>query len=214
MALPDINTLQQWAREAVPAAAVEIVPNEAPCGPASLRVDRLHALAVAAFLRDDPRLSLDFASNVTGIDWLPLTVREKAIERKVVAGEEKDGETAVERVLPGRLEVVYHLYSMRLGHGPVVLRLATGNRSDDVEVPSLTSIWRSAEFQEREVFDLFGIRFVGHPDLRRILMWDGYEDHPMRKDYVDPDDYEYEPTPHDAVLERVRARTGAGEGGA
>ena len=48
--------------------------------------------------------------------------------------------------------------------------------------------------------------FDGHPDLRRILMWDGYKDFPMRKDYVEPDDYEYEPTPHDEVLERVKAR--------
>jgi NADH-quinone oxidoreductase subunit C len=65
-------------------------------------------------------------------------------------------------------------------------------------------VWRSAEFQEREIFDLFGVVFDGHPDLRRILMWDGYEDHPMRRDYVDPDDYEYEPTAHDEVLERAR----------
>jgi NADH:ubiquinone oxidoreductase subunit C len=71
-------------------------------------------------------------------------------------------------------------------------------------LPSLTPIWRSAEFQEREIFDLYGIRFDGHPDLRRILMWDEFEDHPMRKDYREPDDYEYEPTPHDEVLERAK----------
>ena len=52
--------------------------------------------------------------------------------------------------------------------------------------------------------DLFGVRFTGHPDLRRILMWDEFVDHPMRKDYVAPDDYEYEPTPHDAVLEKAK----------
>ena len=49
-----------------------------------------------------------------------------------------------------------------------------------------------------------GVVFDGHPDLRRILMWDGYTDHPMRKDYVEPDDYEYEPTPHDEVLEKSK----------
>jgi NADH-quinone oxidoreductase subunit C len=63
-------------------------------------------------------------------------------------------------------------------------------------------LWRAAEFQEREVFDLYGIVFKGHPDLRRILMWDEFKDHPMRKDYVEPDDFEYEPTAHDKVLER------------
>ena len=75
----------------------------------------------------------------------------------------------------------------------------------EVTLPSLTPVWRSAEFQEREIFDLYGIVFEGHPDLRRILMWDEFEDHPMRKDYVEPNDYEYEPTPHDAVLEKVEA---------
>ena len=92
---------------------------------------------------------------------------------------------------------------MELRHGPVILRLRTGNRSDLVQIPSLTPLWRGAEFQEREIYDLYGIQFTGHPDLRRILMWDGFEDHPMRKDYVDPDDFEYEPTPHDEVLERA-----------
>ncbi|WP_342750924.1 NADH-quinone oxidoreductase subunit C [Termitidicoccus mucosus] len=67
---------------------------------------------------------------------------------------------------------------------PVVLRLRTANRADDVTVPSLTPVWRSCEFQEREVFDLFGVRFEGHPisaaSSGRI------QDHPMRKDYVSP----------------------------
>ena len=61
-----------------------------------------------------------------------------------------------------------------------------------------------AELQEREAYDLYGIIFDGHPDLRRILMWDGFKDFPMRKDYVEPDDYEYEPTPHDEVLEKTK----------
>ena len=80
------------------------------------------------------------------------------------------------------------------------------NRTDQVELPSLTPIWRSAEFQEREVFDLYGVVFTGHPDLRRLLMWDGFKDFPMRRDYVEPDDFEYEPTAHDAVLKRAQAR--------
>jgi NADH-quinone oxidoreductase subunit C len=169
-----------------------------------LLVDREHAPAVAGFLRDDPELRLDYASNVTGVDWLSRTVKEKVRTKKVVEGQERETEETVDRKKPGCLEVVYHLYSMRRKHGPVILRVRTGNRSDDVAMPSLTPVWRSAELQEREVFDLFGVRFEGHPDLRRILMWDGFEDHPMRKDYAPPDDYEYEPTAHDEVLERTR----------
>jgi NADH-quinone oxidoreductase subunit C len=90
--------------------------------------------------------------------------------------------------VPGYLEAVYHLFSMEKKHGQVVLRLRTGNRTDDTHVPSLTPVWRGAEFQEREAFDLYGIVFDGHPDLRRILMWDGFKDYPMRKDYVPPAD--------------------------
>jgi NADH-quinone oxidoreductase subunit C len=90
----------------------------------------------------------------------------------------------------------------------VILRVRTPNRVD-VHMPSLTPLWRGAELQEREIYDLYGIVFDGHPDLRRILMWDEFKDHPMRKDYVDPDDYEYEPTPHDEVLERAKAHNAA-----
>ena len=89
-------------------------------------------------------------------------------------------------------------------HGPVIIRMRTHDRAAGARLPSLTPIWRSAEFQEREIFDLYGIRFDGHPDLRRILMWDEFKDYPMRKDYREPDDYEYEPTPHDDVLEKAK----------
>ena len=81
--------------------------------------------------------------------------------------------------------------------------MRTKDRSHAVHLPSLTPVWRSADFQEREIFDLFGIVFDGHPDLRRILMWPEFTDHPMRKDYVEPDDYEYEPTAHDDVLRKT-----------
>src|SRR5205814_2087271 len=89
-------------------------------------------------------------------------------------------------------------------HGLVIVRMRTNDRGEGVRLPSLTPSWSSAEFQEREIFDLYGIHFDGHPDLRRILMWDEFKDYPMRKDYREPDDYEYEPTPHDDVLERAK----------
>jgi NADH:ubiquinone oxidoreductase subunit C len=113
-------------------------------------------------------------------------------------------EQKTKRIQPGFLEVVYHLYSMTLKQGPVIVRLRTGNRTDQVTLPSFTPVWRSCEFQEREVFDLYGVTFSDHPDLRRILMWDEYKDHPMRKDYVEPDDYEWEPTPHGTVHDKAK----------
>jgi NADH-quinone oxidoreductase subunit C len=150
------------------------------------------------------------------VDWPDKEIAEKVkvthTVTKTVDGPEGKVDQQVEetveetrkRVEPGRLEAVYHLYSVEKKHGPLVIRMKTANRTDQVELPSLTPVWRAAEFQEREVFDLYGIVFAGHPDLRRLLMWDGFKDHPMRKDYVEPDDYEYEPTPHDAVLARAQ----------
>ena len=195
---------------ALPQAGVDLVINPSPSAQHSLRLAPASALAVAAFLRDDAELALDYCSNATGVDWPDKEISEKVKIPKVVDGEEKVVEETVKRVEPGYLEAVYHLFSMKHKHGPVILRMRTINRKDQVELPSLTPVWRSAEFQEREIFDLYGIVFTGHPDLRRILMWDGFEDHPMRRDYVDPDDYEYEPTPHDEVLKRVAEHKAGG----
>ena len=189
---------------AIPGARLEIVPNDSPSGHQSLLLDPAHAVAVARFLRDDPDLRFDYLSNATGVDWLEQTIKEKVRVRRLVDGVETELEDTVERKRPGYLEAVYHLYSMTLKHGPLILRLRTLDRTTQTQLPSLTPVWRGAEFQEREIYDLYGIRFEGHPDLRRILMWDGFQDFPMRRDYVEPDDYEWEPTPHDQVLEKAR----------
>ena len=188
---------------AVHDARLEIIRNDSPSAQHSLLLDNEHAVAVARFLRHDPQLGLDYCSNVTGVDWLDAEVAEKVKVKKVVDGVEKDVEEVKKTKRPGYLEAVYHLYSMESKRGPVVIRMRTENRTDKAHLPSLTPVWRGAEFQEREIYDLYGITFDGHPDLRRILMWDGFKDHPMRKDYVEPDDYEYEPTPHDEILEKA-----------
>ena len=189
---------------AVPGAKIDIVLNPGPANQPSLLIDNEHAPAIAQFLRDDPALRFDFCSNVTGVDWLDRTVKKTVKVKKWIDGEEKEVTETTEEHFPGYLEAVYHLYSMTHKHGTVVIRMRTPNRADGARLPSLTPIWRSAELQEREIFDLYGIRFEGHPDLRRILMWDEFVDHPMRRDYREPDDYEYEPTPHDDVLERAK----------
>jgi len=189
---------------AIPGAKIELVPNPGPANQPSLLIDNEDAPATAKFLRDDPTLRLDFCSNVTGVDWLDRVVKKTTKAKKVVDGQEKEIVETIEEKIPGYLEAVYHLYSMRHKHGPVIIRMRTRDRAEAARLPSLTPVWRSAEFQEREIFDLYGIRFDGHPDLRRILMWDEFEDHPMRKDYVQPDDFEWEPTPHDDVLARAK----------
>jgi NADH-quinone oxidoreductase subunit C len=189
----DAGAILQEIHAALPSASVAMRTNPGPSGQHSLLVGTDSLVEVAHFLRD--HLAFDFLSNVTGIDW-PDPKKADAV---AVFG---DGE----EISPenGFLEVVYHLYSTGKRVGPLVLRARTADRGENAEIPSLVSVYRSAEFQEREIFDLFGVRFTGHPDLRRILMWDEFVDHPMRKDYVAPDDYEYEPTPHDAVLEKAK----------
>jgi len=226
LALKTVEEIKAAILAAVPGAAVKIMPNPSPSAQQSLLIEAEHATAIATFLRDDEELALDYLSNVTGVDWLDKEIAEKVkvtrqVAKPVEGGEPGEVEMVDETVEetrkhiePGYLEVVYHLFSMAKKHGPMVLRMRTANRTDKVELPSFTPVWRSAEFQEREVFDLFGIVFKGHPDLRRILMWDEFKDFPMRRDYVEPDDFEYEPTPHDEVLKRAqehRAKVAAEE---
>lgn len=79
-----------------------------------------------------------------------------------------------------RFEVVYELYSMAAG---AHLRLKLSVSEDNLEVPTVSDVWATADWHEREIFDMMGIRFAGHPDLRRILMWEGYPYYPLRKDF-------------------------------
>jgi NADH-quinone oxidoreductase subunit C len=204
-----VETLEQIKARleaALPSAKIEILANECAAGERSLLVAAASGFAVAKFLRDDGQLKLDYCSNVTGVDWPDKELTERIKVKQVVDGVEKEIEEVKKTLRPGFLEVVYHLYSMALKHGPVVLRMRTENRADKTHLPSLTPLWRGAEFQEREVFDLYGVIFDGHPDLRRILMWDEFVGFPMRRDYVAPDDFEYEPTPHDEVLVEAKKR--------
>jgi NADH-quinone oxidoreductase subunit C len=212
-----VEEIKAAIEAAVPGAGVEIISNPSVSGQHSLLIAHSHALQVAELLRDDAELALDYLSNVSGVDFLDKEISEKVkVTRtvtKTVDGVEQQVEETVDetrkRVEPGYLESVYHLFSVAKKHGPVIIRMRTANRTDQVEMPSLTPIWRGAELQEREVFDLYGIVYSGHPDLRRLLMWDEFKDHPMRRDYVEPDDYEYEPTAHDRVLERAKQHSAA-----
>ena len=175
-----IEKVKELALAATPGAQIEIINSTPAAAQPALLVDREHFHGVGKFFKEDPRFQMDFCSCVTGVDYPKL----------------------------GMIEVVYHLYSVALKHGPIVLKVRAPRELGQCRVPSLTPLWRGCEFQEREAFDLYGVKFDGHPDLRRILMWDEFKDHPMRKDYVPPADYEWEPTPHDETLDRAREVAG------
>jgi len=106
-----------------------------------------------AILRDDRELQFNFLADITGVDWYPNEPR---------------------------FEVVYHLLSIPRRER---LRLKVRLAGDDPSLESITSVWPSANFFEREIYDLFGVRFSGHPNLRRIMMPEDWEGHPLRKDY-------------------------------
>jgi NADH-quinone oxidoreductase subunit C len=127
---------------------------------------------VMTFLRHDPQASYDFLSDVTAADYLNYP------------GEGSGNKPR------GRFGVVYVLVSTRHNRRLLVKTyldptLDTSGTEDDpaLHLRTVTDIWAGAEWREREVFDMFGIRFDGHPDLRRILLWEKYPGHPLRKDY-------------------------------
>ena len=154
--LPSIDEVQAILEQQLPGISVTVEGGW-------LVVAAKDLVAVWRYLKDTERFRLDYLSNLTAIDYPPDPAAGGA----------------------GRIEVIYHLYSMEHKHGPIPLQVKLA-RGMPV-VASVTPIWRAAEFQEREVYDLFGVTFEGHPDLRRILLWEGFEGHPMRKDYIPED---------------------------
>ena len=130
-----------------------VLETHANLGDATARVDAASLLDVMRFLRDEPGLDFEMLTDVTAVDWL---------------GEEP------------RFELVYHLYSVKRNHR---VRVKVGVPETPAAVDSVAAVYPSANWMEREVFDLYGVRFPGHPDLRRILLYEGFDGHPLRKDY-------------------------------
>ena len=140
-------------------------------------VDAVQLVAVCRFLKDDRRLRLDFLNNISGVDYL-----------------ETDAKKVAKAGFEPHLEAVYHLSSLafpgrRFAFKVILPRWKDGIAGELPEVPSVSSLWRTADWHEREVYDLMGIRFTGHPDLRRILMADDWVGHPLRKDFEYPLEY-------------------------
>ncbi len=175
--LPPLEELKTALEELLPGVAITIDDGSFLIGASDLT-------AVCRCLKDTERFHLDYLANLTAIDYLPDLPALSAVPSGTgQAGAPSSNQTGAAQA--GRIELVYHLYSMAKKHGPVTLKvkLPRGNPT----VVSVTPIWRGAEFQEREAYDLYGVTFTGHPDLRRILMWDGFSGYPMRKDYVPED---------------------------
>lgn len=122
--------------------------------PNALLIPKEQFLAAAKYLKENPAYQMDYLSSITAVDYLD----------------------------EGYFESVSHFYSMSQKQGPVVLKVRVPRANPTL--PSLTSLYKGAEFQEREAYDLFGLIYEGHPDLRRIFMWDEFAGHPMRKDYI------------------------------
>ena len=137
---------------------LELLPDavqetHARLGDATARVDPTRIIEVLQLLRDDPELEFEMLTDVTAVDYL--------------------GEVP-------RFEVVYHLYSVAKNHR---VRIKARVAEDAPEIESAVALWPSANWMEREIWDLYGIRFRNHPDLRRILLYEQFDGHPLRKDY-------------------------------
>ncbi len=171
--------------EALVARATAVLPGAVPAPPELVRgqavviVARERLAEALRTLRDHPELRFEQLSDVTAVDYLGRTPR---------------------------FEVVYQLYSLTRNHR---LRVKVPVPEADPVVPTASGLWQSALWAEREVWDMFGIRFAGHPDLRRILMYPEFEGHPLRKDY--PLDRRQPLVPErDPILQPWRRRANGG----
>ena len=123
----------------------------------------------------------DFLSDVFGVDNIDLyAAKAKKAKKKKKGEEEEEKEPKKEGPPPPRFEVIYLLLSLKTNER---LQVRVRVPEDSMDVPSVTGIWKAATWPEREAFDMYGFKFKGHPNLRRLLMWDEFEDHPLRKDY-------------------------------
>ena len=132
---------------------------------------------VCRFLRNDPRMKFELLNDITGVDYLEI-----------------DAKKAPKAGFEPHLEVLYHLSSFSFPGRRFTLKLVLPRWKDDVagqlpEVPSVSDLWKTADWHEREVYDLVGVFFTGHPSLVRILLNDDWVGHPLRKDYEFPLEY-------------------------
>jgi NADH-quinone oxidoreductase subunit C len=131
-----------------------VLETHARLGDATARVEPGRIVEVLTFLRDREGLDFEMLTDLTAVDWL---------------GQEL------------RFEIVYHLYSVKRNHR---VRIKAHVAEAAAQIDSVVPVYASANWMEREVFDLYGVRFQGHPDLRRLLLYEEFDGHPLRKDYA------------------------------
>lgn len=123
-------------------------------GDQTVTVKKENLMEIIKFLRDDPALVFNFLMDITAVDYL---------ERKSV-----------------RFEVVYHLYSLQFNHR---VRIKAPVGEEDCKIDTVVPLYKTANWYEREIWDMYGIKFNDHPNLTRILLYEGFKGHPLRKDY-------------------------------
>ena len=179
----DASSLIQAVRDRFPTA---VRASHSYRGDATVVIGRELLLDVARTLKDDPAFQMNFLMDLTAVDFSTFgTKRSPAFFANSGVAVSPSPEIPDQDPWPGppepaRFVVVYHLFSLPLKHR---LRLQVPVEEADPEVDSLTPLWAGADWLEREVWDMFGIRFRGHPNLKRILMYREFVGHPLRKDY-------------------------------
>jgi NADH-quinone oxidoreductase subunit C len=166
-----------------------VLEHHAEHGDDRIHVAREHLLEVCQALRDTPELGFDMCLDVTAIDYFgnPDGFRMPPRVWDENRGEWRRPPQSRHHLVPPprgpepRFAVVYHLLSTRHLHR---LRIKVRVPEDDPTIATVSGLWPGANWLERETYDLYGIRFTGHPDLRRIYLYDGFVGHPLRKDYA------------------------------
>lgn len=153
MQIPDARDPVAALREALPDVLLDVKQFR---DETTLIVDPERVVETAQFLRDTPGLVYNFLSDISAVDYWPETTR------------------------PERFGLSYHLYSMLYNRR---IRVKVFVPEENPVVPTMTGVWPGANWLEREVFDMMGIRFEGHPDMRRLLMPEDWQGHPQRRDY-------------------------------
>ncbi len=164
-----------------------VIARHAYRGDETVTLRKESLLDLARALRDDPEFRMNFLMDLTAVDYLTFGKTPQATGAFVNAGIRLPQPMNIPDAQPwpgpataARFEVVYHFFSVSLNHR---LRVKVPVEEADPVVDSLTSLWGSADWFEREIWDMVGVRFRGHPNLKRILMYEEFEGHPLRKDY-------------------------------